>query len=117
MFDEKFEDCPFIEHNDDKRQACLDRNSEIRARIDSRVFRMLILIAVATLVASGLIHAGLIGSALSISSLMLILRSVISEWSKLGELSRLVVLAAGLAIVMYGAHKYSQVGGLGLLLQ
>jgi hypothetical protein len=117
MFDEKIETCQYRDNDGGQYSACLDRNSEIRARIDTRVFRVLIMIAVATLVASGLIHAGLIGSALSISSLMLILRSIVSEWSKLGELSRLLVLAAGLAIVMYGAHRYSQVGSFGLLLQ
>lgn len=90
----------------DEYKACLEKASEVRSSNNSRVFRITVLIAVATLVLSSCLQTGLVGSALSLGSLIIILRSTISEWSKLGEVGRLLALGIGLSVAIYGASRY-----------
>ena len=89
----EYDDCRLIKEEDEKTAS-------------EGKFRMLILVGVVSLVSSGMLASGLIGQGMSVGAALIILRAVFSEWHKMGEKNKLIILALGLAIAMYGAHTY-----------
>jgi hypothetical protein len=93
-------------------RECKKISDEQRNEASSKEFQAMIAIGVITLIVSGLVSGGLLSNGLiangmSLASLLIIICNVFSEWSKMNEVSKLVILGAGLAASMYGAHAYT----------